>query len=221
MLDFKDSIFLYEPVNVPAELKVVEGIAKLFEAVPGSTTYVQFASTLESAAVQIDDFKSKTCGSPYSLAVINLNMMTDVREIDFILNPRVLGDPRVIFLASLKYMVGEAYALAREKVQRENGILGRSGSCLDCYGAANRDDVYARISGLAAAYLREAEEFENARRDGRLTMPPASATELLRKSTTTFFGGSMKSGMWKSVSNGVSASGRYPRVDLRSNSGSS
>ncbi|HYG76652.1 MAG TPA: hypothetical protein VEK08_16735 [Planctomycetota bacterium] len=215
MLDFKDAVFIYEPDSVPEELKVLEGVAKLLRSIPGTTTYVQFASTLESAAVQIDDFKSKTCGSPYTLSIINLNMMNDVREINFLLQPNVLGDPRTIFCASLKYMVGEAYAIAREKVLRESLESGRSSSCLDCYAASNRDEVYSRLSTLAIAYLREAEEYEKAKREGRLGPATNRAAELLKKSNTTFFGGSMRSGLYKAVSG---ASGRFPRATPDSSS---
>src|SRR5689334_25074866 len=103
MEDFKDAIFIYETDELPAELKVVDAIYEEFELVPErKTTLVQLAHSLEQAAPAIDSFKARTCGSPYTLAIINLNMF-NTNELNFIMRPEVLGDPPTIFLASLKY----------------------------------------------------------------------------------------------------------------------
>src|SRR4051812_33987155 len=117
--------------SVPVDLKVMTALAETFKTLPeAATTRVETADNLEQAAVQIDAFKAITCGSAYSLAIINLNMMSDIRELEFLLRPKVLGDPRTIFMASLRSMVGDAYAMARDKVQRESEIRGRSPSCI-------------------------------------------------------------------------------------------
>lgn len=204
MDDFKDAIFIYETADLPADLKVVDGIYEEFEVLPeAQTTLVQLAHNLEQAAPLIDAFKARTCGSPYTLAIINLNMFhTD--ELNFILRPDVLGDPRTIFLASLKYMAGDAYALARDKSLRESERTDRSPSCVDCYGEQNRDSIFTRVSQLAAAYLREAEARTQARRRGQL-LPAEAAVEAMKKSQTTFFGKAMRSGLMPAVAKNSSA----------------
>jgi len=204
MPDFKYAIFMFECAALPDDQRVVNAIAEVYGKLPHvAPTVVHVAHTLEEAAKLIDEFKAQTCGSPYTLAVINLNMLTDVREIDFLLRSDVLGDPRTIFLASLKYMLGEAYALARDKIQRENLTPGLSTSCLDCYGPSNLSEVPSRIADLAMAYLREVEELEQARREGRPVTDP-SATAILRKSQTAFYRKTMKSGLWKATGSGTS-----------------
>lgn len=201
MPDFKYAVFMFEDIEVPDDLKVMKAVAEVFSKLPqAATTLVQVAHTLEEAAPLVDNFKAQTCGSPYTLAIISLNMMTDVREVDFLLRSDVLGDPRTIFLASLKYMVGDAYALARAKIQREDQTPLLSESCLECYGSGNRDEVPPRIAQLAAAYLHEAEELEKARQEGRVGLVDPSASGLLKKSQTAFYGKTMKSGFWKSTS---------------------
>jgi hypothetical protein len=208
MDDFKDAIFMYETRDLPSELKVMDGIYEEFEVLPEKqTTLVQIAHTLEEAAPLIDDFKARSCGSPYSLAIINLNMF-HTNELNFVLQPEVLGDPQTIFLASLKYMVGDAYALARDKSLRESDSIERSPSCVDCYGVHNRDSTYGRVAQLAAAYLREAEIRTQAKRRGQVP-DTASAVEQLKKSQTTFFGKKMRSGIMPAVR----VSGRFPRVE--------
>jgi hypothetical protein len=185
----KDAIFLYESSDLPEELRMVAGVAESFNALPSNvTTWVQICHSLGTAAVAIDDFKAKTCGSPYSLAVININHLTGVDDLKFLLRPDVLGDPRCIFLASLRYMAGEVYALAKEKVQRESEERGRSPSCIGCYGSAGRDELYAKFAELAAAYLQESEERAKAKREGTVLFGHSPAQELLKKSPTTFYG---------------------------------
>jgi hypothetical protein len=199
--DFKDAIFIYEMASVPSELKVMDALAESFKAFPeAQTTRLETADTLEKAAVMIDNFKAITCGSAYSLAVVNLNMMTDIRELEFLMRPNVLGDPRMIFLASLRFMVGDAYAMARDKVQRESEIRGRSPSCIFRYGAANREEVLKPVSEIAAAYLRESEELLKNKQNGSGALVETHVTRILRKSETAFVGSKLNSGVLKSVS---------------------
>src|SRR5260221_13356190 len=98
MEDFKDAIFIYETADLPADLQVIESIFEEFELLPQSRTpLVQKSHSLEQAAPLIDAFNARTCGSPYSLAIINLNMFHP-NELNFILRPDVLGGPQPIFL---------------------------------------------------------------------------------------------------------------------------
>jgi hypothetical protein len=204
--DFKYAVFMFESAAVPEDLKVIRAIRDAFRVLPAAApTLVQAAYLLEDAAHLIDQFKVQTCGSAYSLAIINLNMMNDVKEVDFLLRGDVLGNPRTIFLTSLKYMVGEAYGRARDKIQSESATPGLSSSCLDCYSAGNRNDVPQRIAELAHAYLREAEELEKSRRSGVYSMADPSASQILQKSQTAFFGKKMKSGVFKAASSISSA----------------
>ncbi|MCY3021221.1 MAG: hypothetical protein NTW87_19580 [Planctomycetota bacterium] len=210
MPDFRNAIFAFESTAVPDELKVVDSIVAELKKLPvAAVTLIQVAHTLEEAAPMMDQFKAQTCGSPYSLSIINLNMMSRGEEINFLLHRDVMGDPRTIFLASLRHMHQDAYGLAREKIQRESEVLGRVTSCIDCYGAANRDEVPARIAELAAAYVAEAEEWEKARREGKIVIADANTTALLKKSRTAFYGSAMKSGIWKATN--TAASGRFQK----------
>ena len=210
MGDFKDAIFIYETADLPEDLKVVDGIAKEFELLPeAKLTLVQVAHSLEQAAPLIDSFKAQCCGSPYSLAIINLNGF-QMAELNFILRPDVLGDPQTIFLTSLKYMVGDAYALARDKSLRESERKDRTPSCIDCYGTVNLSSVCSRVSQLAAAYLHESEMRVSERRSGKTgALESKFAANALKKSQTTFVGRSMRSGLMPSVSS--THSGRFPK----------
>ncbi|HEY3323809.1 MAG TPA: hypothetical protein VGP72_25380 [Planctomycetota bacterium] len=217
MSDFKYSVFMFESALLPDELKLMKGAAEALAALPESAeTLVQLADNGDQAVAMIADFKVRHCGSAYSLGIINVNRC-ELRDIEFLLKPEVLGDPRVIFLASLKYMMGEVYALARAKIQRETEAREMATSCMDCYGAANRDQAQQRVALLAAAYLREGEEWVRARREGKTLGVPSHAGDLLRKSQTTFFGGAMKSGQWRSVTAGppsaLTTSGRFPKLN--------
>lgn len=191
-MDNKDALFLYEPAAVPDDLKVVRGVADSFQTLPeAATTWVQCAHSLEQAAPLIEEFKAQTCGSSCSLAIINLNLMDDASELSFLLQPEMLGDPCAIFLATLRYRIGDAYALAREKVQREaQPHEKRSSSCFDCYSASTRNEVFSRVSHLAAAYLREAGAFACSCRAG-LTNPATKELEQVRKSRAVYAGSAM------------------------------
>jgi cytochrome c553 len=181
---------MFESSGIPAELSVAEGLRTAFSLLPeAQNTLVMLAQSLEQAAPVLDDFKARTCGSPVTLGVINLSAMPSLRDLDFLLKNAVLGDPRTVFLASLKTVDGECYARAREKVTRESADVNRSPSCIDCYGAPNRDEVYPRISQLIAAYIRETEQREaTLRTRGAVALEDSMAIKLLKKSETTFFG---------------------------------
>lgn len=206
MDEFKDAVFMYEAGALPPDQQVMAGIATAFSQLPqGSTTLLQVAHNMEEAALLIDQFKAKTCGSAYSLAVLNINMMDCVEDLKFLLRGDVLGDPRTIFLASLRFMTGDIYGLAKEKVQRESEVAGRTPSCIDCYGSTSHEEVSARITAIIAAYLQEAEERAKARHGGAVVYGASPAEELLRKSQTTFYGK-----RYKSVRAGMSGSHRVP-----------
>lgn len=186
---FKDAIFCYEDASVPDELKVIGRLYKLINSIPQSGTLVHLSQSLETAAETIDEFKARTCGSPYSLAIINLNEIKTRQELLFLLRTEVLGDPRTIFLSSLRHVNDQVYALAKEKVMFEANDTGRSPSCIDCYSANNRDELCARASKLACAYIREAEERQNAKRSGlHAALTPKPATDMLKRSATAFHG---------------------------------
>lgn len=200
MSDFRHAIFLFESEEVPEELRVVDGIISAFaQREEAAKTLTLISRNIDDAARQLDEFKARTCGSPVTLAIINLNMFPSVKELKFLLQTNVLGDPRTIFTASLKYMSGEVYTLAREKVALESTIIDRTPSCIDCYGAPNRDSVYPRLSELASAYLKEAEwREETMKKRGDVALEPA-AVQLLRKSETTFFGKTGNSGRFRPI----------------------
>jgi hypothetical protein len=209
-VDFKDAIFIFEMAQVPEDLKVMQGIANCFRGLPETaSTLVETADNLDGAAQMIDQFKNKMCGSAYSLAIINLNLMSDVREVEFLLRRNILGDPRTIFMASLKYMVGDAYAFARDKVQRESQTMDRSPSCIYRYGSANRTEIYQPVAEVAVAYLREAEEA--LKKQPGVYRADTHATKLLRKSETAFIGNRLHSGMFSAGSE-TTTSGRYPKL---------
>jgi hypothetical protein len=96
-------------------------------------------------------------------------------------------------------MVGDAYAMARDKVQRESEIRGRSPSCIFRYGAANREAVLKPVSEIAAAYLRESEELLK-NRHSAASLLETHVTRILRKSETAFVGSKLNSGVLRSVS---------------------
>lgn len=189
MQAFKDSIFCFEEASIPDDLRVVDRIYKLLHSIPNSATLIQYCQTLEKAATAIDEYKAATCGSPYALAIINLNEIKDPRELAFLLKGNVLGNPRTIFLNSLRRVNEQVYAIAKEKVMREAAEAGRTPSCIDCYGAGNREEICARVSQLARAYLREDDERQKAKQSGlHAALAPKPAADILKKSATAFHG---------------------------------
>ncbi len=187
MADYKNAIFLYETDLLPPELKVISEIANRFKALPAlAATLVQTCHTMQEATKTIDDFKSRSCGSPYTLAVINLNMFPGAKELDLLLQSNMLGDPRAIFLVSLRFMVGEAYLMAKAKLRRETDSKLKSPSCINCYAAPNREELIARVSQLGEAYLQEAEEQGRAKQSGE-SGSQARVAQLMKKSETVFY----------------------------------
>jgi len=220
--DFRHAVFFFESVEVPEDLRVTDGVLAAFANRPeAGKTLALSARTIDDAAQQLDSFKARTCGSPVTLAVLNLNMFPSVKELEFLLQGNVLGNPRTLFLASLKYMSGEIYALARDKVAAESAVPDRTPSCIDCYGAPNRNSVFPRVAELIGAYLQEAELRDMAMRSrGDHQLEPA-AVQLLRKSETTFFGKHGASGRFRPVGESPSptTSGRFRPLDSGSASG--
>ena len=69
--------------EVSAELKIAGAIKDAFAVMPhGKECYFRIVRTMDEAAKEIDEFKSKTCGSPYDLALINLNKIQVEQELD-------------------------------------------------------------------------------------------------------------------------------------------
>lgn len=195
--DFKYALFAYESGELPEPQRVVEGILDVFRAGPfKAETWITRAASLEEAAAEADRFKSRTCGSAFNLALINLNGLPGAEELRFLLRPNVLGDPISLFMVSLKMMQGDLYTTAKEKVEREaqkGNAPGtyRSPSCLDGYSPVTREEAAARCGELLTAYLREAEERAAARQEGRdrfLSLRNSPVTQVLRKSQTTYYG---------------------------------
>jgi len=185
---WKDGIFMYESRQVPEELQIVSLIARAFKDEPEhSTTLVQVTHSLDEAAGFVDNFKAQTFGSASSLAVVNLNFFGTMQEFNFLMQPDILGDPRMIFVASLKSMTGEQYTFAKSQVQRERETSLGGPSCIDCYSANNREEAAARLGKLMAAYLREGEERMRLKRSGTFVLH-SEVLEQLRASTTTFYG---------------------------------
>jgi hypothetical protein len=203
---WKDAIFMFESASVPDELKLVDSIAERFKPFPeAENTLIQVTHSLEEAAVVIDKFKARTCGSAYSLAVVNLNMFGNMQEFNFLMSPSVLGDPRIIFVASLKSMAGESYAFAKNKVHREGETSLGAPSCIDCYSAANREEASERLAKLACAYLHEFDERANAKRGRTSVLLNSEALNQLKNSTTTYYGNRGRtSGIYRPVDPGSS-----------------
>lgn len=221
MSDFRHAVFFFEAAEVPEDLRVTDGILAAFANRPeaGKTLAIS-ARTIDDAAQQLDSFKARTCNSPVTLALLNLNMFPSVKELEFLLQGNVLGNPRTIFLASLKYMSGEIYALARDKVAAESAVPDRTPSCIDCYGAPNRNSVFPRVAELIGAYLQEAELRDMAMRNRSDHQLEPAAVQLLRKSETTFFGKHGASGRFRPVeSPSPTTSGRFRPLDSGSASG--
>ena len=137
----------------------------------------------------IDKFKHKPCGSGFSLAILNLNNFGSVEELQFLLRKDVLGDPRSIFLGTLRSMNGALYSEARAKVDREDQMRFGAPSCIDCYVAANRAEIPPRTARLASAYLKDADERSRVGREGSVFMQRTSpALDELYKIPSAFYG---------------------------------
>lgn len=191
---FKDALFVFELGTLPDELKVCRRIIDEFKRMPESqSTFVASASSVDSAAIQIDAFKNMHCGSGFTLAIFNLNLLDNVDEFHFLMQKSVLGDPRTIFVGTMRHMASAVYTEARNKVIREDELRFGAPSCIDSYGASNRDEVFARVGKLAAAYLLDSEQRSRVGKTGTVFMQRTSpALEELYKIPTAFYGNRLK-----------------------------
>ncbi len=195
MVSFERGLFALEMSSVPEELRVVDVILDAFREMPHAEgTLIQKATSLEMAAIMIDNFKAKTCGSPYSSALFNLTGISSPDELSFLLGNSVTGNPPTVFMVTLKEMQGPVYSVAREKVDREAdaGVVdpGRGApSCIDSYSQSSKAEAGARAAAFLNAYQEEKLELQKAKQTG-VIMPAAisPALDLMRQSTTTFCG---------------------------------
>jgi len=222
MQPFKYAIFGFEIGALPAEQQILARISREFLKQPMSKdTLFQWANNLEDAAPLIDQFKAKTCGSAYNVALININQLASDQELSFLLSGRVLGDPRTVFLASLRFFQGPVYSMAREKVEREAETLAATAaygapSCIETYAPIDLDERVPSVARLLNAYLED----EDLRAKSRQTMQSlpriSKAAELMRQSTTAFFGrrAASKTGSFPAVGGapGSRSSGRLPKI---------
>jgi len=187
---FKHAIFIFEAAGLADNLRVCADIGRLFSALPdAATTRVVYCGSVDEAAMLIDAFKHETCGSGFSLAIVNLNQFGSVEELKFLMRKDVLGDPRTIFLGTLRFMNGAVYTEARGKVDREDQLRFGAPSCIDCYVAAGRAEIAPRTARLASAYLKDADERARVGRDGSVFMQRTSpALEELYKIPSAFYG---------------------------------
>jgi hypothetical protein len=192
---FKYAIFAFEPEGLVEDLKVVDAVCAEFKKQPKSASAsVQVVKSVDAAGPVIDAFKAKTCGSAYNVALLNLNQFPSAPELEFLLSVPVLGDPRSVFLVSLRSIQAPIYSVARVKVEREalkiaQGTLVGAPSCIDTYTAANRAETATRVAQILNAYLEEEDMREKAKLTG-MVLPSAlsPATELMQRATTIFFG---------------------------------
>ena len=193
---YRESLFAFETKDLPDALKIVGEITgrSFARHEESRTTLVQFADSMEEAAKMIDEFKARACGSAYSLALINLTNFPSREEFEFLMSRQVLGDPRTIFLCSLRGLSGDIYRLARAKVEREarmvsDGMLVGTPSCIENYSPANRDEKAGFIAEVLAAYVRECDV--RARKGSRMPVydeEAFQALKVLKKSDTSFYG---------------------------------
>ena len=192
---FKDALFVFRDAALPDDLKVCGEIVSEFRKTPeAQATCIVMAHSVEKSAMKIDDFKNQNCGSGFTLAIFNLNLFDGLDELKFLMQKKVLGDPRTIFIGSMRHMAGPVYAEARSKIIREDELRMGAPSCIDSYGVSTRADVPARISRLAAAYLRDSEERTKVgKQASSLYLQRTSpAIEELLKIPTAFYGSRLK-----------------------------
>lgn len=191
---FKHALFVFELATLPDDLKVCDNIVREFKkTLEGKTTFIASAGTVSEAALKIDDFKNQHCGSGFTLAIFNLNMLEKLDEFQFLMQKSVLGDPRTIFVGSMRHLAGPVNAEARNKVIREDELRFGAPSCIDIYSAANRDDVSARIGKLAAAYLRDSDERARVGKSGSIFLQHSSpALDELYNIPSAFYGNRIK-----------------------------
>ena len=205
---FKYSIFGFEETGLAKELRIVEQIKDLFFKLPyGKETLLQIAGSMDEAAKLIDQYKARSCGSAYNLALVNLNRYPSEGELSFLLGAAVLGDPRTVFLNTLRNTQGATYTWAREKVEREAewiamGRMSGAPSCIDAYSSVNRMETAERAAQILNAHLEEDEMRSNARRTGKPLPVLSPTSEIMKKSKTVVWGrrSTNKSGLFTSPS---------------------
>lgn len=192
---FKYAIFTLELASLPEDQRIVAMVHGQFKRQRMvHETLFQSADSIEQAAAHIDEFKAKTCGSAYNVALINLNQMSSPEELAFLLGGSVLGDPRTIFMVTLRGIHGPTYGIARDKVEREADLImqgQRQGapSCVDSYTPAGRAESAQRIAEILNAFLEEEEERAKTRQTGMITPHTISkAYDLMRRTGTIFCG---------------------------------
>ncbi len=210
--EFKYAIFCYEDQELPTGMRLLEGLKLRFDETDYAPfTLMQTAFSLDEAAEMIDTFKAKTCGSPYSIALINLNHFPGQKFLDLLMSERALGNPWTLFQATLRSIDGPLYAMARDKVELEAEEAYHSGkpgipSCIDAYTQNTIEEATERVLEILCARLEELETRARLRKTGKFS--PISPTEAaMRKSNTTFFGNAntCRSGRTGRIS------GRWPR----------
>jgi len=195
METFKFAIFALELAGLPEDIRLAKAIGEAFDKLPlAKDTLFQTAGSIDEAASTIDQFKSKTCGSAYSVAVLNLNQLNQPEELSFLLSRDVLGDPRTIFLATLRGIQGPVYSIASEKVEREAGAIAqgkRNGapSCIESYNTGGRAESSQRIAEILNALLVEEEQRAKTKQTGVFVPHILSrAHDLMRKTTSIYCG---------------------------------
>lgn len=218
MQPFRFAIFGFENARLPADLQLVEQIRKAFVAKQphGKDTLFEIKGTMEDAAKCIDEFKGNTCGSAFTIAVMNLTDSPSLMELEFLMGQDVLGNPATIFLASLKSLQADIYAYARNKCEVEYDRITQkreyaAPSCIDSYSATTRADVAARVAEILNAHLEDKAAREKARQTGQM-MPPTNsvAMEALLKNDAIYHGQrrSSKTGVYR----GGGGTGRFVAV---------
>ena len=196
MESFRFSVYAFESKELPDDLRLIEKVREAFvkNQSHGKDTWFECGSTMEQAAKQLDEFKANTCGSAVNVALINLNGCPTRFELEFLLNPSVLGDPPTIFTASLRSTQGESYHFAREKSERECEKIQATRefaapSCIDSYSSNNRPESALRIAEVINAYLDDDVKREESKQRG-LMLPPTTSPgfEALRKFNTIYYG---------------------------------
>lgn len=198
---FKYAIFAYEDAGLADNLKVVDELARAFAEQPhGADTAFHVTRTMDEAGDAIDGFKARNCGSAYSLAVLNLNNFPSAPELEFLLSGPVLGDPKTVFLASMRAIKGPAYAFARAKVDRENNRIVRESlfgapSCVEFYAPDRIPETAVLVAEVLNAILDDKDASSRSRQTGMvLRARDSKAREAMGRSATLYAGRYPKGG---------------------------
>jgi hypothetical protein len=191
---FKYALFVFENAGLAEELRICDRAVALFGSLPfAKAAVVQRATSPAEAAHQIDEFRARNCGSGFNAALMNLSGIQERAPLELLLGSEALGDPRTLFLASLRAIQGPIYQLAREKVDREGervfeGAMPPPGSCLDTYSPNTREEVAARAARLLVAYLQDEEERTSRRSSATVVLGLTHAGRLMRETPNLYCG---------------------------------